>query len=88
MGTASWAAGPGVLTVATTLDWLVSAIADVVRQGVSAGELVADVDATQLASTIVAVVQGGYVLARAQADTAPFDAAIEGAVNLLERATA
>lgn len=74
--------------VATTLDWLVTALADVVRQGVDAGELDPGLEPVRLASTIAAVVQGGYVLARAQGDAAPFDAAIEGAVSLLERATA
>lgn len=74
--------------VATMLDWVVGAIAEVAGQAVSAGELAPDVDPARLAATIVAVVQGGYVLARAQGDEAPFDAAIQGAVDLLERATA
>jgi AcrR family transcriptional regulator len=74
--------------VATTLDWLVNEIATVVRRGVEDGELAADVDAVQLASLVVAVVQGGYVLARAQGDAGPFDAAIDGAVSLLARVAA
>ena len=73
--------------VAATLDWLVTTIAAVVRKGIDAGELAADIEPVQLASTIAAVVQGGYVLARAQGDTGPFDAAVQGAMNLLERAT-
>lgn len=81
---ASWAL---LQPVAITLDWLVTAIAEVVRQGVGAGELAADVEPMQVACTIVAVVQGGYVLARAQGDTAPFDAAVQGVLSLLERAT-
>lgn len=68
--------------VATTLDWLVDEVAGVVREGVHDGELASDLDAKQIASTIIAVVQGGYVLARAQHSRAPFDAAIEGAVSL------
>ena len=74
--------------VASTLGWLVKTLADVVQSGIDSGELAADLDAVQLSSTIVAVVQGGYVLARAQGDTAPFDAAVHGAVSLLERAGA
>lgn len=74
--------------VASTLDWLVGEVAAVVRQGVDTGELVADVEPVQLASMVVAVVQGGYVLARAQGDTAPFDAAVEGAAGLLARVAA
>ncbi len=40
-----------------------------------------------LAATVAAVVQGGYVLARAAGDRAPYDAAIEGAVALLGAST-
>lgn len=79
-------ASPALLEpVAATIEWLVATITDVVQQGIDAHEL-AGVDAPQLAATIAAVVQGGYVLARAQGDTAPFDAAVRGAVSLLEQA--
>lgn len=74
--------------VATTLGWLVDAVADVVRDAQRDGELAADVDPDGLAATLVAVVQGGYVLARAQGDPGAFDAAVEGAVDLLRRAAA
>lgn len=73
--------------VTTTLDWLVEALAGVVRQGVENGELRDDLDPAALACTIAAVVQGGYVLARAHGDASPFDAAVDGAVGLLERAS-
>jgi AcrR family transcriptional regulator len=72
--------------VASTLGWLAGAVADVVREAQRGGELAPDLDPDRLASTIVAVVQGGYVLARAQGDEAPFDAAVEGAVELLRHA--
>lgn len=36
-----------------------------------------------VAAAVVAVVQGGYVLARAAGDRAPFDRAISGAIHLL-----
>jgi AcrR family transcriptional regulator len=58
-------------------------LAPVLRDGIGSGELRADLDPRALASTVVAVVQGGYVLARAQQDVAAFDAAIDGAVILL-----
>ncbi|SOD64514.1 transcriptional regulator, TetR family [Streptomyces zhaozhouensis] len=74
--------------VTRTMDWLVETIAGVVRQGVENGELRDDVDPEALACTVAAVVQGGYVLARAHGDTSPFDAAVDGAVGLLERAAA
>jgi TetR/AcrR family transcriptional regulator, transcriptional repressor for nem operon len=69
--------------VADTLGWLVATVADVVRQAASAEEIDPDLDPDQLAATVVAVVQGGYVLARARQDPAPFDAAVAGAVALL-----
>ncbi len=72
--------------VSETFGWLVDALASVIRQGVDAGEFKPDVDPPQLAATVVAVVQGGYVLARAQQDRASFDLAVEGAVALLRGA--
>ncbi|GAA3438885.1 TetR/AcrR family transcriptional regulator [Kutzneria kofuensis] len=42
----------------------------------------------RLADTLLAVLQGGYVLARAANSTEPFGDAVEGAIALLERATA
>lgn len=44
-------------------------------------------DPAAIAACVVAVVQGGYVLARAADDRAAFDAAVEGAVTLLEALT-
>ncbi|MGI8868432.1 MAG: TetR family transcriptional regulator C-terminal domain-containing protein, partial [Mycobacteriales bacterium] len=55
-----------------------------VEQGVADGELDATTVASELADTVLAVVQGGYVLARAAADPGPFDRAVRGAVALLE----
>jgi TetR/AcrR family transcriptional repressor of nem operon len=43
---------------------------------------------TRLADTLLAVLQGGYVLARAAGDPKPFADAVEGAIALLERAAA
>lgn len=70
--------------VAETLGWIVDALADVVRQGLEAGEFRPETDPRQLASMVVATVQGGYVLARAQQDPAAFDAAVAGAASLLQ----
>jgi AcrR family transcriptional regulator len=58
---------------------------DVVSAGVAASELPPDVVPEDLADTVLAVVQGGYVLARAAGDPAPFDRAVRGAVALLSR---
>lgn len=69
--------------VSATLAWLVQTIASVISEGIDVGEFPAETDAHQLASMVVATVQGGYVLARAQQDPAEFDAAVHGATTLL-----
>jgi TetR/AcrR family transcriptional repressor of nem operon len=60
------------------------AIADAIADG----ELPANIVPAELARTLAAVIQGGYVLARAKGDQAPMDAAIRGAVSLLDAAHA
>ena len=58
----------------------------VAAAGVQQGELRADVDPAELADMILAVVQGGYVLARAAGDREPFDRAVRGAAALVDLA--
>ncbi len=58
----------------------------VLREAVAAGELRGDLDAERLAHTLMAVLQGGYVLAIAAQDPAPFDDARAGALDLLRAA--
>ena len=58
-------------------------LAAVLREGQEAGDVRADVDPEQVAVTLVAVIQGGYVVARAHQDEARFSAAVEGALSLL-----
>jgi len=50
------------------------------------GELPDDLDAHQLADTLSAVIQGGYVLSRARGSQEPMDSAVRGMVALLESA--
>lgn len=69
--------------ISDTLAWLVETIGSVISEGIGTGEFPPDTDAHQLASMIVATVQGGYVLARAQQDPAEFDTAVHGATALL-----
>lgn len=69
--------------VRDTFDQVRMMMTNVVAAGVEAGELAPETDPAALADTVLAVVQGGYVLARAAGDTAPFDRAVEGAVALL-----
>lgn len=66
-----------------TLDWLQRRITEVLREGCSTGELPPRLNASHVASMVVAVVQGGYVLARAAQSSEPFDEAVAGALALL-----
>jgi TetR/AcrR family transcriptional regulator, transcriptional repressor for nem operon len=66
-----------------TFDWLQRRLAEVLAEGQAGGEIRADLDAEATAATIAAVVQGGYVLARAADAVGPFDRAIEGVLGLL-----
>lgn len=68
-----------------TFAWLRDRVAKVVAEGRDSGELREDLDPDRLASTIVAVLQGGYVLARAAGDPAEFYRATTGLVALLEQ---
>ncbi|MFH8572036.1 TetR/AcrR family transcriptional regulator [Streptomyces sp. NPDC017993] len=63
--------------------WLQARITEVLADGRRRGELAAGLDPAATAATVAAVVQGGYVLARAADDNAPFDAAVQGALALL-----
>jgi TetR/AcrR family transcriptional repressor of nem operon len=60
-----------------TFGWLCGRIAVLLRE---AGHPAAD----DVAAALVAVVQGGYVLARAAGDVEPFERAVRGALRLLE----
>ena len=59
-----------------------------IADAIAAGELPASIVPADLARTLAAVIQGGYVLARAKGEQAPMDAAIRGAVSLLDAAHA
>jgi len=58
----------------------------VLREAIAAGELRADLDPERLAYTLMAVLQGGYVLAIARQDPGPFNDALAGALDLLRAA--
>lgn len=73
--------------VTRTFVWLLEALTALFERGRDHGEFAADIDARNLASLVVATVQGGYVLAHATRDTDAFDAAVEGAAALLRKAT-
>ncbi|MFD8973837.1 TetR/AcrR family transcriptional regulator [Streptomyces sp. NPDC059593] len=58
-------------------------LAEVIQEGLDSGELRASLDPGEIAATVVATVQGGYVLARATGSRAPFDSAVRGLLTLL-----
>lgn len=66
-----------------TLAWLRQRIAEVLTEGRERGELDTALDPQAVAATVVAVLQGGYVLARAADSVQPFDQAISGVLGLL-----
>lgn len=69
--------------VTETLAWLRGRIADLVVEGAADGSLPASLDPAMTATAIVAVMQGGYVLARAAGDPVLFENAIAGILPLL-----
>ncbi|MFG2842052.1 TetR/AcrR family transcriptional regulator [Kitasatospora sp. NPDC048296] len=69
--------------VEETFDWLRGRIADLVAEGQANGEFAPGLHPADTAAAVVAVVQGGYVLARASNSAEPFEQAIRGALGLL-----
>lgn len=66
-----------------TFEWLRGRLADVLAEGQARGEIAPGLDTDDIAAALVAVLQGGYVLARASGSAAPFDQAVSGALSLL-----
>ncbi|GAA2721414.1 MULTISPECIES: TetR/AcrR family transcriptional regulator [Streptomyces] len=63
--------------------WVRERLAEVLAQGRDAGEFPATLDPQATASTVMAVLQGGYVLARAAGSPEPFTRAVDGVLGLL-----
>ncbi|MFJ2767029.1 TetR/AcrR family transcriptional regulator [Streptomyces sp. NPDC087300] len=72
--------------VTETLDWLRDRLAGIVEEGCAQGEFTDALDSRETAATIVATVQGGYVLARSAGSPAAFDTAVRGLLSLLTAA--
>ncbi|RDS82288.1 TetR family transcriptional regulator [Dyella monticola] len=64
---------------------LTQELAALIVEGQSAGEFRAELNPEDTASTILAVLQGAYVLARAANSAEPFHRAIAGAISLLQQ---
>ncbi|MER7183694.1 TetR/AcrR family transcriptional regulator [Streptomyces hyaluromycini] len=66
-----------------TLDRIQELIAGIVEEGKELGQFGPRVDGEEIAATVLATVQGGYVLARASGSPAAFDAGVRGLLSLL-----
>jgi len=66
-----------------TFAWIGERLASLLQEAQDAGRLASGLDAKALAATVLDVRQGGYVLARAAASTAPYAQAVEGLAMLL-----
>ncbi|WP_424857090.1 TetR/AcrR family transcriptional regulator [Streptomyces sp. SAI-170] len=66
-----------------TLAWLHARLAGIVQEGKDQGQFGPALVPEEIAATVVATVQGGYVLARASGSTAAFDAGVRGLLTLL-----
>lgn len=74
--------------VASAFDTMLGRWERVIAAAIAAGELPTSIAPPELARTLSAIIQGGYVLARAKGEQAPMDAAIRGAISLLDAAHA
>jgi TetR/AcrR family transcriptional repressor of nem operon len=73
--------------VKETFDWLVDRIAEVLKESQLAGEVPTGLDVRSTAAAILAVVQGGYVMARATGSPRSFTSAVNGLIALLDTST-
>jgi TetR/AcrR family transcriptional regulator, transcriptional repressor for nem operon len=86
------AADPDIITAADlrellagTFTWLQGRLAEIIADGQQAGDLNPHLDPQNTSATIVAVVQGGYVLARSADSTEPFEQAVSGLLALIKK---
>jgi TetR/AcrR family transcriptional regulator, transcriptional repressor for nem operon len=66
-----------------TFAWIATRLADLLKDAQATGDLARGIDSGTLAATILAVRQGGYVLARAACSPVPYEQAIEGLIALI-----
>ncbi|MEU8431501.1 TetR/AcrR family transcriptional regulator [Streptomyces sp. NPDC029216] len=70
-----------------TIAWLREQLARIVEEGQEQGQFARSLDAREIAATVLATVQGGYVLARASGSPAAFDSGVRGLLSLLRPAS-
>ncbi|MET8451201.1 TetR/AcrR family transcriptional regulator [Streptomyces sp. NPDC005209] len=66
-----------------TIGRLRDRIAGIVEEGKEQGQFAPHLDGAEIAASVLAIVQGGYVLARASGSPAAFDAGVRGLLSLL-----
>lgn len=66
-----------------TFAWITERLAGLLREAQTNGHLPGEYNPQSLAATVLAVRQGGYVLARAADSTVPYEQAVEGLITLL-----
>ena len=66
-----------------TFKWLVGSISEIIKNGQLSGELKKEINSHETAVMIVSVIQGAYVLAKAENSTVVFHQAVSGLDNLL-----
>lgn len=71
--------------VAETFAWLTDRLAGLLTEGRANGEFNARLDPVATAAALVAVLQGGYVLARAAGSADVYARAVDGALGLLDQ---
>jgi TetR/AcrR family transcriptional regulator, transcriptional repressor for nem operon len=69
--------------VEETFGWLRVRLAGLLEEGRAGGEFAASLDPQAVATALVAVLQGGYVLARASGSADTYRQAVDGALGLL-----
>jgi TetR/AcrR family transcriptional regulator, transcriptional repressor for nem operon len=69
--------------VEETFGWLRARLAGLLEEGRARGQLAASLDPQAVATALVAVLQGGYVLARASGSADTYRQAVDGALGLL-----
>uniref|UniRef100_UPI003F584BBA TetR family transcriptional regulator C-terminal domain-containing protein n=1 Tax=Rhodococcus erythropolis TaxID=1833 RepID=UPI003F584BBA len=75
-----------IAVVANAFDTMLNHWERAITAAIAAGELPTSIVPADLARTLAAVLQGGYVLARAQGEQGPMDAAVRGAISPLDAA--
>lgn len=70
--------------VEQTMDWLHRRLTAVFVEGRGKGDFATTLEPTDVAASVIAVLQGGYVLARSADSVEPFDQAVRGFMVMLE----